>query len=124
MTTPDIEGRSFLSAARFIRRLITKTHGQMPPHTLLNINFPRMPPGGYKQYQITRLGKRVYKDIISTNTDPRGKSYFWIGGEPTWERTIETDAGAVGRGLVSITPLNIDMTDEALLAKMRTWKLV
>jgi broad specificity polyphosphatase/5'/3'-nucleotidase SurE len=47
-----------------------------------------------------------------------------LGGEPTWERTIETDAGAVGRGLVSITPLNIDMTDEALLAKMRTWRVV
>lgn len=124
MTVADIEGRSFLSAARFIRRLITKTHGQMPLNTLLNINFPRMPRGGYKQYQITRLGKRVYKDIISTNTDPRGKSYFWIGGEPTWERTIETDAGAVGRGLVSITPLNIDMTDEALLQKMRQWRLV
>jgi 5'-nucleotidase len=124
MTVADIEGRSFLSAARFIRRLIKNTQGEMPPNTLLNINFPKMPPGGYKQYQITRLGKRVYKDIISTNTDPRGKSYFWIGGEPTWERTIETDAGAVGRGLVSITPLNIDMTDEALLAKMRTWRLV
>jgi len=124
MTAPDIEGRSFLSAARLIRRLITKIHGQMPPNTFLNINFPKMPPGGYKQYQITRLGKRVYKDIISTNTDPRGKSYFWIGGEPTWERTIETDAGAVARNYVSITPLNIDMTDEALLAKMRTWRVV
>jgi 5'-nucleotidase len=124
MTVADIEGRSFLSAARFIRRLIKNTQGEMPPNTLLNINFPKMPPGGYKQYQITRLGKRVYKDIISTNTDPRGKSYFWIGGEPTWERTIETDAGAVGRNFVSITPLNIDMTDEALLAKMRTWRVV
>ena len=124
MTTPDLEGRSYLSAARFIRRLIARTHGLMPPNTLLNINFPKMPRGGYKQYQITRLGKRVYKDIISTNTDPRGKSYFWIGGEPTWERTIETDAGAVARGFVSITPLNIDMTDEALLAKMRTWRVV
>ena len=124
MTAADIQGKSFLSAARFIRRLIAKTQGLMPKNTLLNINFPKMPSGGYKQYEITRLGKRVYKDIISTNTDPRGKSYFWIGGEPTWERTNETDAGAVGRGLVSITPLNIDMTDEALLAKMRQWRLV
>lgn len=45
-------------------------------------------------------------------------------GRTNWERANETDAGAVGRGLVSITPLNIDMTDEAPLAKMRRWRLV
>lgn len=123
MILPDLEGRAFASAARFIRRLIPRIAGQMPPNTLLNLNFPKMPRGGYKAYRVTRLGKRVYTDIISVNTDPRGQNYFWIGGEPTWDRTGETDAAATQKGFVSITPLNIDMTDESFLARMQGWRL-
>lgn len=123
IVSSGLQERAFLSAARFIRRLVSTMIDRMPPSTLLNVNFPRMPRGGYRAYQITRLGQRVYTDIISAKTDPRGRRYFWIGGEPTWDRTDETDAGAVGRGRVSITPLNLDMTDRALLERMRTWHL-
>lgn len=117
------EGRTFASAAKFIRRLIPKVRERLPKNTLLNINFPVMPRGGYRKSQITSLGRRVYTDIVSTNKDPRGRSYFWIGGEPSWDRTGDTDAAAVERGTVSITPLNIDMTDGDLLARMREWRL-
>jgi 5'-nucleotidase len=123
MTEPDEDGRALRSAARFIRRLVERTATQMPHSTLLNVNFPAMPQGGYKKFKITRLGKRVYTDIISEKTDPRGQRYFWIGGAPTWERTGDTDAAAVGKGFVSITPMNIDMTDESLLEQMRDWRL-
>jgi len=123
IVSTDLQERAFVSAARFIRRLVSSIAGRMPSSTLLNVNFPRMPRGGYKAYQITRLGRRVYTDIISAKTDPSGRSYFWIGGEPTWDRTDDTDAGAVGRGRVSITPLTIDMTDRSLLEQMRGWSL-
>ena len=123
MINRDADNRAFRSAAKFIRRLITRVAGKMPPSTLLNINFPEMPRGGYRSYQITRLGKRTYTDIISVKTDPRGQEYFWIGGEPTWERFKDTDARAVAKGMVSITPMNIDMTDESLVQAMREWPL-
>jgi 5'-nucleotidase len=119
MTVADPEGRSLISAGKFIRRLVTSMMGKLPPAKLLNVNFPKMPRGGYRAFQFTRLGRRVYTDIISSKTDPAGRDYFWIGGEATWDRTDETDAGAVARGKVSITPLNIDMTDRGLLEKMR-----
>jgi len=123
MIEPDLEGKAFASAAKFIRRLIPKIVKRMPPNTLLNMNFPKMPEGGYKSYRVTRLGKRVYTDIISMNVDPRGRHYYWIGGEPTWDRTGETDAAASQRGYVAITPLNVDMTDESLLEQMGDWRL-
>lgn len=123
MTVADHEGRSFISAAKFIRRLVAGAIGQMPPSTLLNVNFPKMPRGGYRGYIITRLGRRAYSDIISAKTDPSGRSYYWIGGEATWDRNPESDAGAVHRGKVSITPLNIDMTDHKLLEAMCQWHI-
>lgn len=123
MTERDVDGRAFRSAARFLRRLVDRTRERLPKNTLLNVNFPALPPGGYKAYKVTRLGKRVYTDIISAKTDPRGQLYFWIGGEPTWERTGDTDAAAVAKGIVSITPMNIDMTDETLLSTMQDWRL-
>lgn len=121
MTNYDAEGKSFISAAKFIRRLVANIIGKLPPSTLLNVNFPKMPRGGYRSYEMTRLGRRVYSDIISARRDLSGRSYYWIGGEPTWDRVNGTDAGVIKAGKVSITPLNMDMTDRVLLETMRDW---
>ena len=123
MTTHDAEGKSFISASKFIRRLVANIIDRMPRSTLLNVNFPKMPRGGYRAYEMTRLGRRVYSDIISARTDLSHRPYYWIGGEPTWDQVEGTDAGAVKSGKVSITPLNIDMTDRELLEIMRRWAL-
>ena len=62
--------------------------------------------------------------IRLTNTvervDPRGKKYYWIGGgEPEWECEEGTDFDAVGKNLVSITPLHLDLTDYASFERIR-----
>ncbi len=123
MTVYDPNGKSFKSAAKFTRRLVSGIISRMPPATLLNVNFPKMPRGGYRSYEITRLGSRMYTDIISARKDLSGRSYYWIGGEPTWDRVAGTDAGAIKAGKVSITPLNLDMTDRELLRAMQDWTL-
>jgi len=123
MTAPDHDGSAFRSAAKFLRRLVPQIVDHIPKGTLLNVNFPALPKGGYKASQITRLGNRTYTDIISAKRDPRGREYFWIGGEPTWERIKDTDAAAVAKGIVSITPMNIDMTDDVLVEQMRQWNI-
>jgi 5'-nucleotidase len=123
MTVHDPEGRSFRSAARFVRRVVSNLRGHLPPATILNLNFPKMPRGGYRSYQMTSLGRRAYTDIISAKTDPSGRSYYWIGGEATWDNDPATDSGAVSRGKVSITPLRVDVTDHELLASLLDWKL-
>jgi 5'-nucleotidase len=57
---------------------------------------------------------------IQEGIDPRGKSYYWIGEQIVrWREDPGCDFEAIARGLVSITPLRIDMTDYRYLEKLR-----
>ncbi len=88
--------------------------------TLLNVNVPNVPLSELKGTAITRLGKRIYRQMTVERVDPRGKKYYWIGGgEPDWERESGTDFEAVERNLVSITPLHLDLTDYAVFDRLR-----
>src|SRR5947208_1540358 len=85
----------------------------LPKMTLLNVNVPGAPPRGIR---LTRLGHRVYREKIVEQTDPRGRTHYWIGaGEPEWEELRGTDMGALHEGYVSITPLHLDLTDHRAL---------
>ena len=79
---------------------------------LWNVNVPAIPASAIKGVRVTKLGSRIYNDIIVRKKDPRGKDYFWIGGaEPGWSTGENTDFAAVSSGYVSITPLRLDFTD-------------
>jgi 5'-nucleotidase len=74
---------------------------------------------------VTRLGSRVYQDTLVRKVDPRGRDYYWIGGEDAvWETAEGTDFDAVQAGYVSVTPLRLDLTDERALDDLREWALV
>lgn len=93
-------------------------------NSLLNVNFPALPPDQVRGIQLTRLGQRVYHDVLIKRLDPKGRPYYWIGGDPPGGEPVEgTDIGALARGYISVTPLNLDLTDPAQLAKLRTWGL-
>jgi 5'-nucleotidase len=103
------EGYSFERSAELAARLVgALLAGELPADLLLNVNFPAPPPRGLA---FTRLGKRVYKQVVAEKTDPRGKRYFWIAGTPEWRDEPGTDHRAIGEGRVSITPLHLDLTD-------------
>ena len=92
---------------------------------LLNINIPHRPRAELKGVKITRLGTRVYEDTLVRKVDPRGRDYFWIGGEdPVWRPDDGTDFHSVDAGFVSVTPLQLELTDHALRADMSEWGLV
>jgi 5'-nucleotidase len=96
----------------------------LPANTLLSVNFPALAPDRVHGIQATRLGKRIYRDVLIRRDDPRGRPYYWIGGEaPSGEPEDGTDIGALTRGFISVTPLNLDMTDESLLAEIARWNL-
>ena len=91
---------------------------------LLNVNLPFVPTGELKGVRITRLGTRVYEDTLVRKVDPRGRDYFWIGGEdPVWRPDEGTDFHSVDAGYVSVTPLQLELTDHALRADMEEWGL-
>src|SRR3989454_5227113 len=69
----------FGPAARFARSLAQAALGASPPpHLLLNVNVP----GGVEPrgYAVTRLGKHTYGFEVVEKVDPRGRKYYWIGG--------------------------------------------
>ena len=55
-------------------------------------------------------------------TDPRGRQYFWIGGTPDWQREEGTDCAALAKGLISVTPLQLDLTDYGALSTRSPWQ--
>ncbi len=96
----------------------------LPPDTFLNVNCPARPARVPPDIVVTRLGRRVYRDALIRRQDPRGRPYYWIGGDPpTGVPEPGTDVGALAEGQVSVTPITMDMTHYRFLADLRTWPL-
>ena len=114
------EEDGFDAAARFGAILATHVLAQgMPRDTLLNVNVPANPTG----VKVTRLGRRTYREKVVEQTDPRGKRYYWIGAGPAlWEAGEDTDFAAIQKGVVSVTPLHLDLTNYQALEALRGWE--
>jgi 5'-nucleotidase len=103
-------------AIRFAAAVVRAAVGEpMPPGTVLNVN---MPGTGDDGYQWTVLGRRLYEDDVSERRDPRGRPYYWVGGGPAGHDNVEgSDCVAIARGLNSITPMHLDLTDRGRIAQ-------
>jgi 5'-nucleotidase len=111
----------FEPAARFAARLAAYVlAGGLPADTLLNVNVPvsaagEVPP----RFQLARLGRRRYSGTIEAKVDPRGRKYYWIGGDESEVRDEEgTDFAAIASGAISLTPIHLDLTNHGC------WKLL
>lgn len=107
-------------AANFVVRLVRLVdQWRLPPEVFLNVNLPMDTGRPYQDFEFTRQGVRQYKDVIIHKIDPRGVPYYWIGGKPKWMKEKGTDFEAVSRGVVSITPLRLNFTDDEVLRRLR-----
>ena len=89
---------------------------KLPVNSIWNVNLPECEPKGFR---ITTQGRRKYYDLMERRTDPRGKPYFWIGGEdgPEYVDGEGSDSEAVHHGFVSLTPLHTDLTCQEVISK-------
>jgi len=112
-------------AAEFASRLASEVlAARFERPILLNLNVPSLPANQITGIEITRLGRRVYRDVLDERRDPRGHSYYWIGGlPPSGIPEPGTDIGALAEGRVSITPIQLDLTDHLLIDELRQWDL-
>jgi 5'-nucleotidase len=115
------EDLNFDAAKVFIKGFVkTLKELKLQQGTLLNINVPNISPTEVKGIAITRLGNRIYRDDIIKHVDPRGKFYYWIGGDvPIWEKESGTDFEAIEQEKISVTPLHLDLTHYADIENMR-----
>ena len=109
---------SFDHSATFAAELTRIVLGRdRDPNVILNVNFPL---GDFRGVKVTKLGKRIYSEGVIERLDPRGRKYYWIGGEPPLWRVGEgTDFEAVQDGFISITPLHLDLTHHESIARLK-----
>ena len=94
----------------------------LPRGLVLNVNVPYGPRLGMRGVAITRQGLRVYRDELVRRQDPRGRPYYWIGGEtPSGLSEPDTDFWALQENYISITPLQLDLTATDQLPLLRAW---
>lgn len=84
---------------------------------LLNVNVPSLPREAIRGFKVARLGRRHAAEPVIQQVNPRGETMYWIGAAgPAKDDAEGTDFHATRQGYVSITPLQIDLTDHGRLA--------
>ena len=107
---PPYDFRSAIKIARCMARKIMRN--SLPENTLLNINVP----GGssYGEIRVTRQGRRLWQNSIRETLDRTGTKHYWIGGgTPVPDPEEDTDVHAAVNNHVSITPIQLDLTNHA-----------
>jgi 5'-nucleotidase len=106
------EAEDFEQAAAFAARMVEELESvPMPAGTLLNVNCPA---GEIKGACACRLGKRIYRDQLELAEEKDGRRRYHIYGDaPGFEPDDGTDFAAIGDGLIAVTPLHFDLTDQA-----------
>jgi len=119
-----IDDLDYGPAARVAYRVVQAgLRNGLKKDTLLNVNVPLLPDAAINGVRITRLGLRVYRDALDRRLDPRGREYYWIGGDaPTGVPDEGTDFGALNDGFVSITPLQLDLTAYQIAQELSVWR--
>ena len=89
---------------------------------LLNVNMPNMPVEALKGIRGTRLGKRNCAESVIREMSPRGFPIYWLGaaGKPA-DAEEGTDFWATSHGYVSVTPLQVDLTNYKQVPTVRGW---
>ncbi|MDR3690746.1 MAG: 5'/3'-nucleotidase SurE [Fimbriimonas sp.] len=89
------------------------------PLSFLNVNIPSIEFVEIRGHRVTQMGQRVYQDRVEVRQDPWGRPYYWQGGVVVMETNQPgTDVQAVSDGFVSISPISLDWTDQALRSEL------
>lgn len=109
-------------AVKFTKKIVLAARrNKLPGGIVLNVNIP---PGATKlDHVITKTGKRDYGEICAERMDPRGFPYYWVGGNLyEFEDIRGSDCNVIKQGLISVSPLRVNMTDVNYSRKMQAWK--
>ncbi|MDM4764813.1 5'/3'-nucleotidase SurE [Pelomonas sp. SE-A7] len=108
------------AAAQLARQLVEQVIADgLKQAFLLNVNIPNRADAASLPLRVTRLGRRHASEPVIQQTSPRGEPIYWIGPAGDAREAGEgTDFHATNQGMVSITPLQVDLSDHASLP---TW---
>ncbi|WP_284620072.1 5'/3'-nucleotidase SurE [Aquabacterium humicola] len=116
-------GWTHLDEAARVARAVVEQVLEAPPSSrpwLLNVNIPNRPDAASLPRRVTRLGRRHASEPVVKQTNPRGEAIYWIGPAGDAREAGEgTDFHATATGCVSITPLQVDLTEHQALGDWR-----
>ena len=119
----SFESNNFATAGLVARQLVERfIRDPIREPVLLNVNVPDIPNADLKGMEVTRLGRRHKAEPVIKMTSPRKETVYWIGAAgAAADAGPGTDFNAIERGVVSITPLQIDLTHSTQLPAIRQW---
>jgi len=123
VSTGSYEPSDYEPAARVAAQLAPMVASRgLPEGVALNVNVPDGFASG--RVVITNLGIQTYSNIFERRVDPRGRTYYWLCGDPdSLQLGDGLDTDAIRNGAVSITPLKFDATDERTVDMLREWDI-
>ena len=113
----------YATAARVVADLVRRFEKNIHTHPwLLNVNVPDVPHEQLQGMAVTRLGKRHKAEPVVKATNPHGETIYWVGAAGKAQDAGEgTDFHAIANLRVSVTPLQIDLTQYSQLDAVRGW---
>jgi 5'-nucleotidase len=123
LVTRNHEAHHFATAARAAVEIVKRLKADpLPADTILNVNVPDLPWHEVRGFEVTRLGNRHRSEPCIAQSDPRGRTVYWIGpAGPEQDAGPGTDFHAVRTGYISITPIQVDLTRYQALEKVASW---
>ncbi len=121
----SFEDLHWQTAAEVARRVALAIIAEgLPPRTFLNVNVPNVPWNELEGFEPTVQGETIYQQRLDKRCDPRGAEYYWITGAiPRGEPLAGTDFAAVLGNRVSVTPVQLNLTNRAALGGLSRWSL-
>jgi len=112
----------YRAAALWAARIVPLAAERLPAEVILNVNVPNLPPEQVTECAVCRQGRRRYQSTFDKRLDPRGGTYYWLGGEmPLDPHEPGTDVTALREGRVAVVPVSLDLTAEAAVAEFAEW---
>jgi 5'-nucleotidase len=118
-TPPD-----FPRGAQLARQVIAHILAHTPAAgTLVNINIPSLEQGPVRGIRVVPHNVRPFVERFDRRVDPRGRVYFWTTPEFSCpDPHPDSDVSALAERSITVTPLQFDLTQQALLAEMSGWE--
>jgi 5'-nucleotidase len=115
----------FTGARKYTRMIVQQMlRTKLDKHTVLNVNSPAVPSELIKGIRICKQAYAKYEEDFVERNDPNGKKYFWLTGEfVNFDKGKDADVWALEHNFVSVVPVQFDLTNYALKAKLeKSWK--
>lgn len=115
----------FTGAKKYVKVIVEKMLStQLDKHTVLNVNIPSVAPELIRGFKICKQAYAKYEEDFIERNDPHGRHYYWLTGEfVNFDKGKDTDVWALANNYVSVVPVQFDLTNYVLKAKLeKIWQ--